>query len=307
MIFNNFLSNYHLFIYVVFALISLSMLKLNRIRQDLQEELYQRIRSWWWMLLILFSACLAGKLMLSLLLVIIGILALKELKVNGRLSPGATITLGIGFLSVQVSMLYLTPMMSAALCFITSLCIYFQLKLSTAAVMKETMAEQGLKFHVSTTFAILNLSLLSLQMLNQSYGETRHFGLFLFLIFCAQFNDVGQYICGKTFGKTPLSPNISPSKTLEGAIGGTVITTITAVFLSQLITPFSVMQALLCSVIICILGIGGDLYTSKLKRGLKIKDMGNIIPGHGGILDRIDSLLLSAPVFTVLVIYYMVK
>lgn len=302
---NNFLSNYHLFIYVVFALISLSMLKLNRIRQDLQEELYLRIRSWWWMLLILFSACLAGKLMLSLLLVIIGILALKEIKVNGKLSPGATITLGIGFLSVQVSMLYLSPVSSTVLCLITALCIYLQLKLSTAVVMKETMAEQGLKFHISTTFALLNLSLLSLHMLNKNYGETRHFGLFLFLIFCAQFNDVGQYICGKSFGKKALSPNISPSKTLEGAIGGTVITTIGAAFLSQFITPLSVMQALLCSVVICILGIVGDLYTSKLKRGLKIKDMGNIIPGHGGILDRIDSLLLSAPVFTFLVTYYL--
>lgn len=307
MMFSDYLSNYHLFIYLVFALISLSMLKLNQIRQDLQEELYLRIRSWWWMLLILFSACLAGKLMLSLLLVVIGLLALKELKVNGKLSPGATITLGICFLSVQVSMLYQTPMISAVLCFITSLCIYFQLKLSTAAIMKETMAEQGLKFHISSTFALLNLSLLSLHMLNQSYGETPYFGLFLFLIFCAQFNDVGQYICGKTFGKTPLSPNISPSKTLEGAIGGTVITSIAATFLSQLITPLSLIQALICSLIICILGIGGDLYTSKLKRGLKVKDMGNIIPGHGGILDRIDSLLISAPVFTFLVIYYMVK
>jgi len=299
--------SYHVFIGLVFTLISLTMLKLQRIRHALQEELYLRIRSWWWMLLILFSACLAGKLMLSILLITIGILALKEIKVNSKLTFGATMTLGFGFLAVQISTLYLTPVMSAILCFITSLCIYLQLKLSTAAIMKDTTAEQGLKFHISATFALLNLSLLSLNILNKNYGETQYFGLFLFLIFCAQFNDVCQYICGKRFGKTALCPQISPNKTLEGAIGGTVVTTTMATFLSQLITQLSVIDALLCSVVICLSGIMGDLYTSKFKRRLKIKDMGNLIPGHGGILDRIDSLLFSAPFFTFMVTYYLIE
>ncbi len=128
-------------------------------------------------------------------------------------------------------------------------------------------------------------------------------GLLLFLVFVTEINDVAQYIWGKILGKHKIIPKISPNKTWEGFIGGVITTTLIGYALGFL-TPLPVPQLLFVSFMISVSGFFGDLVISAVKRDIGIKDTGNVIPGHGGILDRIDSLLYTAPVFFHLIYYF---
>ncbi len=109
--------------------------------------------------------------------------------------------------------------------------------------------------------------------------------------------DMGAYFTGVTIGKHKLCPEISPKKTVEGAIGGIASSVIFAVVF---VLAFGMTEKLIATVILtiplCIVGMTGDLFASSLKRAVELKDYGNLIPGHGGVLDRLDSMLLIAPV-----------
>ena len=120
--------------------------------------------------------------------------------------------------------------------------------------------------------------------------------LVLYLVLLTELNDIFQYLWGKTFGKTKIVPKISPNKTLEGFLGAFLSISILAMVFSFL-TPFIWYQALLAGMIISSAGFIGDVVISMIKRDIGVKDSGDILPGHGGVLDRIDSLLYSAPLF----------
>lgn len=107
--------------------------------------------------------------------------------------------------------------------------------------------------------------------------------------------DTFAYLTGRAIGKHKLYSKISPNKTIEGSIGGLVFTLITASILAHYFTQYSLTQWLGLSVIISIFGALGDLVESMFKRAANIKDSGNLIPGHGGVLDRFDSLLYASP------------
>lgn len=128
-------------------------------------------------------------------------------------------------------------------------------------------------------------------------------GLLLFLVFVTEINDVLQFIWGKLLGKHKITPSVSPNKTWEGFIGAVISTTILGYFLGFL-TPLLDWQVVLASFIIACTGFFGDIVMSAVKRDLGVKDTGTSIPGHGGILDRLDSLTYTAPIFFHLVYYW---
>lgn len=112
--------------------------------------------------------------------------------------------------------------------------------------------------------------------------------------------DMGAYFTGVTIGKHKLCPEISPKKTIEGAIGGIVSSMIVTVILT-LCFKKSILLPVVLTVPFCILGVLGDLFASIIKRSVDLKDYGNLIPGHGGILDRVDSILMIAPPLFILI------
>ena len=126
---------------------------------------------------------------------------------------------------------------------------------------------------------------------------TQYNGLLLLAIFIFIWvNDTGAYLVGSRWGKRRLAPNISPKKSVEGSIGGLILVLLSAVILRLLLFPeLSWLRILLIAAVVAIFGTIGDLFESSLKRRAGVKDSGKLIPGHGGILDRIDSLLLSVP------------
>ncbi|MGH6760303.1 MAG: phosphatidate cytidylyltransferase [Phyllobacterium sp.] len=127
--------------------------------------------------------------------------------------------------------------------------------------------------------------------------------LIAFLIATVQGSDVLQYVFGKLFGKHRISPNVSPSKTWEGLIGGIASASLLGAFLSWL-TPFTAIQAGLIAAICCIMGFLGGLVASAIKRDRGVKDWGHMIEGHGGMMDRADSIVFAAPVFFHIVRYW---
>ena len=115
--------------------------------------------------------------------------------------------------------------------------------------------------------------------------------------------DMGAYFVGVTMGKHKLCPNLSPKKTVEGAVGGIVSSVIVTLIISLCFVKSLVIPMLL-TIPFCVLGMLGDLFASAIKRSVGLKDYSNLIPGHGGILDRVDSIIMIAP-FLYFAIYYL--
>ncbi len=127
--------------------------------------------------------------------------------------------------------------------------------------------------------------------------------LLLYLMVVVQMSDVFQYVCGKLFGRTKLAPTVSPSKTVEGLVGGGLMAVGIGTLLHGM-TPFSPLQAAGMSLLIVVAGFFGGLVLSAIKRDLGVKDWGSLIEGHGGVLDRMDSVCFAAPLFFQLTRYW---
>lgn len=121
---------------------------------------------------------------------------------------------------------------------------------------------------------------------------------FVFMLLIISFGDIGAYYGGKNFGRTPLSPHVSPKKTWEGSVCGTGLCLLICVAYHHYFFPeLSLPILLLTTVATSIAAQLGDLVESTIKRVAHVKDSGNLLPGHGGVFDRFDSLILAAPVF----------
>jgi phosphatidate cytidylyltransferase len=108
-------------------------------------------------------------------------------------------------------------------------------------------------------------------------------------------SDAGAYFAGRFFGRHLLFPSLSPKKTVEGGLGGLLLTVLVITPVAYGLLDFSPLKALLIGAVVSVASQCGDLFESSLKRILDVKDLGNFLPGHGGVLDRVDSLLFSAP------------
>lgn len=149
---------------------------------------------------------------------------------------------------------------------------------------------------------ILGLSLLfvcfhSLLFLHQNFQDGGWFLLYVTSIVWVA--DIGAYFSGKRFGKNKLAPSISPGKSIEGVVGGLVLNIFWSWFVFSYFFQWEMTleQFMLISVVTSIISVAGDLYESILKRQAGMKDSGKILPGHGGLLDRLDSVIAAAPVF----------
>ena len=123
------------------------------------------------------------------------------------------------------------------------------------------------------------------------------YGYILYLVFAVEVNDIAAFIFGKLFGRHKLRSEVSPNKTVEGSLGALAVSLALPWLLSFSFPHFGTLQLVLAGLIVGIGGQLGDLTISFIKRDIGVKDMGAVIPGHGGVLDRIDSLIFVAPLF----------
>jgi phosphatidate cytidylyltransferase len=133
--------------------------------------------------------------------------------------------------------------------------------------------------------------------------EDRKLLLIAFLVIVVQSSDVLQYVWGKLIGKRKVAPSLSPSKTWEGLVGGVASATLIGALLWW-ITPFTPVQAGIMALVVTLMGFFGGLVMSAIKRDRGVKDWGRMIEGHGGMLDRLDSVVFAAPIFFHLVRYW---
>lgn len=163
------------------------------------------------------------------------------------------------------------------------------------ALARYTSWENVLHFLSTTGFASLYIGLCSAYLMLLRLSEHGSFWLILLTAIIAG-SDTGAYYSGRRFGRRKIFPNISPKKTLEGVLGGILCGVIFAVIIQLLMDgPISLALLIPLAAVLVLVGIAGDLTESMIKRASGVKDSGTILAGHGGLLDRIDSLLLSAP------------
>lgn len=262
-------------------------------------ELRQRIQSWWVMIGILFTVLLVSKGVAITFFAFLSFLILKEFLsiVPTRMTDRRAIFWAYAAIPVQYFWVYVE--------WYGMFIIFVPIFLVLILPMRMVMVGQTQGFIRSagiltwtTMLSIFSIShiafLMVLPVKNEAAG---YMGLVLFILFMTQFNDVCQYVWGKKFGKHKIIPKVSPNKTWEGFLGGFFTITLCASLVAPLLTPLTALQGAGAGALIGFSGFIGDVVISSVKRDLHIKDSGNLIPGHGGVLDRLDSLTYTAPLF----------
>ncbi|RLP28318.1 phosphatidate cytidylyltransferase [Mesorhizobium sp. YM1C-6-2] len=260
------------------------------------RNLNARTRSWWVMVLVVGGAILAGHTATVVLFAILSFMALREFWTLTPSRRGDHYALFLSFFVVLPYHYYLLAIEWYGM-FIIFIPVYaFLLLPAVATLMGDTneflarsaKVQWGLML---TVFAISHAP--ALLMLDTGVPSAL---LIVYLIIVVQLSDVFQYVWGKLIGKHRFSPNISPNKTIEGLVGGGLSAILVGTMLHRM-TPFSPLQAAAVSTVIVVAGFFGGFVLSAIKRDLKAKDWGYIIEGHGGVLDRVDSLTFAAPLF----------
>ncbi len=270
------------------------------------KELSDRVKSWWVMIGIFSLALLSSPNVSVVLFALISFLAFKEFvsiiplrRADRRVLFWAYLTIPFQYYLVATGWYGLFVVFIPVWVFFL-LPFRFLIAGQTDGFLKSVSAiSWGLMI---TVFAVSHAAFL--MKLPLSDGSVGGPALILFLAVLNQGNDVAQYVWGKLCGKHKIIPSVSPNKTWEGFLGGVGTTAVLSVLLSTILTPFSFGFAIMIGIFLGITGFIGDVTMSALKRDLRIKDAGALIPGHGGILDRIDSLSLSAPLFFHMVRYF---
>ncbi|WP_116600263.1 phosphatidate cytidylyltransferase [Primorskyibacter marinus] len=270
------------------------------------QNLTARINAWWVMVAIMAIAFLAGTAGVVILFAICSFAALREFLTltntaaadHWALAAAVFIVLPLQYLSVGMGWYgfysIFIPVYAFLLMPILST-LHGQSKNFLIRVSEAQWALMIAVFCVSHVPALLSLNI-------PGY-EGKNLFLIFFLIVVVQSSDVLQYVWGKLLGCRKIAPTLSPSKTLEGLVGGVISASLLGAALFW-ITPFSVLQAFALSLVITLMGFFGGLVMSAIKRDRGVKDWGHLIAGHGGFIDRLDSVIFSAPIFFHIVRFY---
>lgn len=215
----------------------------------------------------------------------IGFLEIMQMAKIPVLSPesiiGVIATAGLSISSDTYAPFKMTPFL------LLSTCAFFLLIITVFSENKFSFERVG----------VVTLAALYVGLGAHNVISIRHMGLpsMVFILLAIYTTDTGAYFVGRKFGKHKLAPHISPNKSVEGAVGGTLIATIVASSMMFVTMPFAIGQfeLVLLACLVSVAGQMGDLVESALKRFYNVKDSGTILPGHGGILDRFDSILFG--------------
>jgi len=288
------------------ASLLVAFLKVLQPQKD-RTELVLRTRTWWIILGLFLGALLLNKDAAIVLFAFVSYLALKEYL---SLIPTRRADRHVFFwayLSIPVQ--YWWIHIESYGMFIIFIPVYMFLFLPMYMVFKgETQGflKAAGTLHWGLMVSVFSLSHLGFLLVLPKEGDfiAGGVGLVLYLACLTELNDVAQYVWGKRFGKRKVVPVVSPNKSWAGLIGGVVTTVVLAYLLAPFLTPLSPIDSIFAGVIIGFGGFLGDVTVSAVKRDIGIKDTGTLLPGHGGILDRVDSLTFTAPLFLHFVRYF---
>jgi len=283
----------------------------RRVTSDKAREtvrnLNARIKAWWVMVLVFALAFVVGKGVTLVLFALISFYCLREFLSLTPTHPRDHAAIAVAFyvfLPLQYWLLWIN--WQAMLTILVPVYAFLLLPvLSVLWGVTENFLERTAKIQWGLMLAVFCVSHAPALLL-LDLGEHKPIYLLFFLITVVQLSDVLQYCVGKMFGRTKIAPNVSPSKTIEGFVGGGLLATGVGTALWW-ITPFSPLEAAGMAAAIVLAGFFGGLVLSAVKRSLGAKDWGAMIEGHGGALDRMDSVTFAAPLFYHLVNYFFAR
>lgn len=270
------------------------------------RNLNARVNAWWVMVAVLAACFWLGPLATLLVFAFISFFALREFITLTPTRASDHKPLAVAFYLLVPLQYWLIQQEWYGL-FAIFIPVYAFLGLPAIAVLAgdtEDFLERTTKIQWGVMLAIYCISHApALLILNLRGFEGQGALLLLYLMLVVQISDVLQYVFGKLFGRHKLAPKVSPSKTVEGLIGGGLAAVGVGTALWW-ITPFTPLQSAVMSLIVVICGFLGGLVLSAVKRSLGAKDWGRMIEGHGGMMDRMDSVTFAAPVFFHITRYY---
>jgi phosphatidate cytidylyltransferase len=265
-------------------------------------EVKLRIKTWWWLVAVMFIALAFSRTVAITIFGLISFMAFKEFLSIAPTRRADNRVLLLAYLAIPVQ--YIWVGMSWYGMFIIFIPVYvFLLLPMRMVVIGDT---QGFLRAAGTIQWGLMTTVFSLSHVGFLLNMPTHEGpkaavtgelLVFYLVLLTQANDVAQYLWGKMLGRHKVAPTVSPNKTVEGLLGGIATTTLLAWLLAPWLTPMSGMHAICAGILISMFGFVGDIVISAVKRDIGVKDSGTLLPGHGGILDRLDSLTYTAPLF----------
>lgn len=269
------------------------------------RELTLRIRTWW-IIIVLFSLAILSPNWLALtFFALVSFMALKEFL---SLVPSRqTDRMPLLWMFIAIPINYWLIGINWYGMFVVFIPVYAFLFLPVRMVFAgdtQGFLHFASQHHWSLMTTVFALSHVAFLLVLPDDGKQTGALLVLFLVGLTEFNDIAQYLWGKSIGRIKLMPKVSPNKTLAGLVGGVTTTTLMATLLGPLITPLCLPLSLLAGFVIGISGFCGDAVMSAIKRDIGVKDSGTLLPGHGGILDRLDSLIFTAPMFFHFIRYF---
>lgn len=272
------------------------------------DNLNKRIRSWWLMVAILVIAMFFGRGVTLVFFALASFYCLREFLSLTPTRPADHTALAAAFY-VFLPLQYVLIGIDWQTLFTIAIPVYAFLALPALAVLAhdtDGFLERSAKVQWALMLTVYCISHAPALLLLDIPGfEGRNVLLMFFLLFVTQASDVLQYVFGKLFGRRRIAPVVSPNKTWEGLVGGGASATMLGAALFW-ITPFTPLQAGGMALAIVLAGFCGGLVLSAVKRSMGAKDWGSMIAGHGGALDRMDSVSYAAPLFFHLVNYYFV-
>jgi phosphatidate cytidylyltransferase len=272
------------------------------------ENLDARTRAWWKMCAIFALTLLIGRIGSLILFALMSLLALREYITLMPTRPADHRTLVWSFFFITPLQYYLIGIRWYGFFSIMIPAFAFLFIPTRIAMTGDTrhFLERAAKIQFGIMICLYCLSYApALLMLTIPGFEGRDARLLFYLVLVAQMSDVLKYVWGKLLGRHKIVPQVSPNKTWEGFLGGVLTATALGAALWW-VTPFTPLAAAGMAFVIALLGAAGGLVMSAIKRDAEVKDFGAMIEGHGGILDRIDSLCFAAPIFFHLVRYFFV-
>jgi len=293
---------------VIASLIGLILARVARTESGraIVANINARVKSWWVMVVVLFGALALGPRGTTVVFAVISFLALREFLTATPTRPADHAALAASFFVILPAQFWLVDrawygMFVILIPVYAFVCIPMLMVLQgdvTDFLERNARTQWGLMvcvYFISHIPMLMHLDVRPLRM-----GPA---GLVLFLIGVTQGSDVLQYVWGKLLGTRPIAPTLSPRKTIEGFAGGVMTASALGAAMFRL-TPFTPWQAFGVALLLCITGFFGGLILSAIKRERGLKDWGTLIEGHGGMMDRIDSLCFSAPVYFHILRYF---
>ncbi|MBL8857188.1 MAG: phosphatidate cytidylyltransferase [Planctomycetes bacterium] len=285
---------------------AVSFILRGRIPEKAAHEFWARTRAWWVMATVFFGAILSNEFVALALFAFVSFWALKEYVTLLHTRAADHRALLWAFLSIPVQYLWIAQdWYQMFLVFIPVwMFLWLPLRLvlareTTGFVASASQIQWGLMAFV---FGLSHLAWIAQLTPDRANGIDGR-GLLLFLVFTVEMSDVLQFCFGKLFGRHKILPGISPNKTWEGFVLGVVAAALLALVLRSL-TPFSVMETIGVALVANVAGFAGGAVMSAVKRDFGVKDFGTLLPGHGGMIDRVDSLCYAAPAFYHIVRFY---